>query len=273
MRKSILAGAIALTAAFNAPAQGPKPKNPLGDSLEVVAAGRALYNKTCTGCHGPDGSEGDRAPSLDANRRYFRVSEGAIFDTVKNGIPNTVMPASGLSDNDAWRIVAFIRAIRGTASDNIVPGNVQNGMAVFTGKGGCVRCHMIRGQGGVLGPDLSSIGAQVSLKKLQESLTQDGPVPNGYRSVTVTTLKGETISGVARNSDAFSIQLLDEKGKLHLLDTNELSHVEYGKKSLMPHNFDKVLSADQYRDLTAMLAKQTRTKVKTMQQGESEIGR
>ena len=131
----MLAGAIVLTAAFNAPAQGLKPKNPLGDSLEVVAAGRALYNKTCTGCHGPDGSEGDRAPSLDANRRYFRVSEAAIFDTVKNGIPNTVMPASGLSDDDAWRIVTFIRAIRGTASDNIVPGNVQNGMAVFTGKG------------------------------------------------------------------------------------------------------------------------------------------
>ena len=41
----------------------------------------------------------------------------------------------------------------------------------------------------------------------------------------------------------------------------------------MPHNFDKVLSPDQYRDLIAMLAKQARTKARVLQQGENEIGR
>src|SRR4051794_36473599 len=131
-------------------AQIKKPVNPLGDAPAVAEAGRVLYNRTCTGCHGPDGTEGDRAPSLDANRRYFRVSETAIFDVVKNGIPGTAMPASGLSDSDAWKIVAFIRNVRATASDLVVPGNVENGMKVFTGKGGCSRCHMIRGQGGVV---------------------------------------------------------------------------------------------------------------------------
>ena len=60
----------AIATASAAPAA--KPKNPLGESPEVVAAGRALYNKTCTMCHGPDGADGDRAPSLNANRRYFR---------------------------------------------------------------------------------------------------------------------------------------------------------------------------------------------------------
>src|SRR5688572_30396109 len=142
MRQFVLASAILWASALNAPGQVPKPKNPLGNSLEVVAAGRVLYNKTCTGCLGPDGTEGDRAPALDANRRYFRVSEAAIFDTVKNGSAGTVMPSSGLADDDVWRIVAFIRAIRATASDVPVPGDVQKGMSVFTGAGGCVRCHM-----------------------------------------------------------------------------------------------------------------------------------
>lgn len=272
MNQVYFVSALAL-AAVSAASQVAKPVNPLGNSLEVVAEGRVLYNKTCTGCHGPDGGEGDRAPSLDANRRYFRLSEAAIFDAVKKGIPGSVMPSSGLPDNEVWKIVAFIRNIRGTASENIVPGNVQNGMTVFTGPGGCVRCHMIRGQGGVLGPDLSSIGAQLSLKKLQESLTTERPAPNSYRPVTVTTLNGDKVSGVARNSDAFSIQLLDEKGKLHLFETQELRSVTYGEHSLMPHNFDKVLSPDQYRDLIAMLAKQARTKVRVLQQGENEIGR
>src|SRR5690242_804791 len=114
-----------------------KPTNPLGSSPAVAEDGRQLYNKTCTGCHGKDGGEGDRAPSLDSNRRYFRVSEAAIFDTVKNGIPGTVMPASGLSDAEVWKIVAFIRNVRATASDLVVPGNPEKGMAVFTGVGGC----------------------------------------------------------------------------------------------------------------------------------------
>ncbi len=262
-----------MVASVFAPAQVPKPTNPLGNSPAVAEEGRILYNKTCTGCHGPDGSEGDRAPSLDGNRRYFRVSEAAIFDTVKNGIPGTIMPASGLPDTDDWKIVAFVRNVRATASDLVVPGNPENGMKVFTGAGGCSRCHMIRGRGGLIGPDLSSVGAQLSLNKLEEVLTKEGPIPPGYRPLTVTTRSGKTISGVARNSDAFSIQLLDESGKLHLLDTSELADSKYGTRSLMPHNIDKVLTRDQYRDLVAMLARQTRTVVRTQRQGEGEVGR
>src|ERR1044071_1136175 len=127
--------ALALAGACASSAQPKKPTNPLGNSPLVAEAGRVLYNRTCTGCHGPDGREGDRAPSLDANRRYFRVSEAAIFDVIKNGIPGTIMPASGLPDTDAWKIVAFIRNVRATASDLVVPGNVENGAKVFNGKG------------------------------------------------------------------------------------------------------------------------------------------
>lgn len=271
MKSSVLP--IALATALVCAAQAKKPTNPLGDGPQVAEAGRQLYNRTCTGCHGPDGGEGERAPSLDANRRYFRVSEAAIFEVVKNGIPGTPMPSTNLPDAEIWKIVAFIRNVRATASDLVVPGNVSNGMAVFRGDGGCVRCHMIRGQGGVLGPDLSSIGAQLPLKKLHETLTKPRPIPQGYRPVSVTTLRGLTISGVARNSDAFSLQVLDEKGKLHLLDTKELRTVTYGKESLMPHNFDRKLTAEQYRDLVAMLAVQARTKTRAPLQGENEAGR
>src|SRR4029078_13338395 len=84
---------------------------------------------------------------------------------------------------------------------------------------------------------------------------------------------GRTISGVIRNGDAFSIQLLDRSGKLHLFATKELRSVKYEERSMMPHNFDKVLSADQYRDLMAMLAVQTRTKIRAPLQGENEAGR
>jgi len=266
--------ALFLTALATASAAPPaKPKNPLGETPEVVAAGRALYNKTCTMCHGPDGADGDRAPSLNANRRYFRLSEGAIFDAIKNGIPGSPMPSSPLTETDVWKIVAFIRNIRATASDNDVPGDVANGMKVFTGAGQCSNCHMIRGQGGTLGPDLSSAGGRLTLQKLRDSLTTELPISPGFRPVKVITRAGGVVEGVARNEDGFSLQIMDHHGKLHLFDRNELRSVVYGTKSPMPRDVHKRLSAEDFRDLVAMLSRQARSKVKIEQQGENEVGR
>lgn len=253
-------------------AQTPKAENPLGNGPEVAAAGRKIFNQTCTECHGPEGREGERAPALAGDRRFFRLSEAAIFDTIKKGIPGTAMPALGLPDDDIWRLVAYIRNLRGTASDSIVAGNAERGVAVYQSKG-CPQCHMIRGQGGTLGPDLSSIGAQVTLKHLVESLTQEQPIPIGYRPVKVTARSGEVVEGVAKNEDEFSIQILDMQDRLHLYDKVELREVAHMKKSLMPHDLDKELSAGGFQDLVAMLSRQARTKVHIEVQGEGEAGR
>ena len=255
-------------------AQVPTPKNPLGTSSEVVAAGRAVFNSTCTDCHGVDGGAGARAPELGGNRRYFRLSEASIFDTIKNGIHGTAMPSfPDLSDDDIWRIVVYIRNLRGTAVDSNVLGNMENGATIFAGKGGCQSCHMIQGKGGTIGPDLSSIGGTVTLKRIRDVLTQDTAIPIGYRPVKVTAQNGEVIEGIARNEDGFSIQILDQHNKLHLYDKSELREITYGKKSLMPHNYDKVLTSDEFQDLLAMLSRQAKTKIEIKQQGEGENGR
>jgi cytochrome c oxidase cbb3-type subunit III len=62
---------------------------------------------------------------------------------------------------------------------------------------------------------LSNIGAQVTLQHLRQSLTQEGPIPPGYRPIKVITAKGETVEGIAKNEDGFSVQLLDYHDKLH----------------------------------------------------------
>src|SRR3984885_3204143 len=207
-----------------ASSQAPQAKNPLGRGPEVVSAGHILYNRTCTACHGIDGGEGERAPALVGDRRFFRLSENSIFETIKGGIGGTAMPpfAGSLPDDDIWRIVVFIRAMRGSASETDVAGNVEHGKVVFDGKGGCLKCHMLSGKGGTIGPDLSNIGAQVTLQHLRQALSQEGPIPNGYRPIKVVTTKGETVEGIAKNEDGVAAQLLDSQDKLHLYDTTEL---------------------------------------------------
>jgi putative heme-binding domain-containing protein len=264
----LLAGSV-----YSAPAQTKAPGNPLGYGPQVAAEGHTIYNQTCTACHGIDGGEGERAPALVGDRRFFRLSEAALYDTIKHGIPGTSMPALTIPDDDIWKIVVFIRAMRSSASEVAVPGNVDHGKVVFATKGGCLKCHMLSGQGGTIGPDLSNIGSQITLKRLKESLTMDGPIPSGYQPVKVITLKGETIEGVAKNRDDFSIQLLDSHNHLHLLDRRELKSVEESRTSLMPHNYDKVLNPDEYNDLVAMLAAQATSNTHKKIEGDGEVGR
>lgn len=274
MRMRFTYSAFLVVGAFSyALAQSVVPKNPFGHGPEVVAEGHAIFNQTCTTCHGMDGSEGERAPALVGERRFFRLSENALYDTIKHGIPGTGMPALNLPDESIWKIVVFIRAMRSSASEVDVPGDVAHGKQVFSGKGGCVKCHMINGEGGTIGPDLSNIGAQITLKRMKEALTVDGPIPTGYQPVKVVTLKGTTIEGVAKNQDSFSIQLLDNQNHLHLLDRAELKSVEESKISLMPHNYDKVLSREEYNDLLAMLAKQAAVNLHKKVEGDGEVGR
>ena len=254
-------------------AQGVPAVNTVGHGPEVVAEGHALFNQTCTTCHGMDGSEGERAPALVGERRFFRLSENALYDTIKHGIPGTGMPAMNIPDDSTWKVVVFIRAMRSSASEVDVPGDVAHGREVFFGKGECSSCHMLDGKGGTIGPDLSNIGEQITLKRMKESLTMEGPISPGYQPVKVVTRTGQTIEGIAKNQDSFSIQLLDRENRLHLLSREELRSIDEPRTSLMPHNYDKVLSAGEYSDLLAMLSRSVTRELHQKIEGDGEVGR
>ena len=148
------------------------PANPLGQSEQAITEGRDLYNRTCTGCHGLNGAAGDRAPALGGGRSYVIRTDEGIFTAIQKGIPGTAMPAFPLQPPDIWKIVAYIRSLRATASDAPVTGNIANGETIFWGKGKCGSCHMIRGRGGISGPDLSNIGGARTLALIVDALTK-----------------------------------------------------------------------------------------------------
>ena len=223
---------------------------------EAAQQGREIYNRSCTMCHGQDGTAGDRGPALAAQRRYLRTSERELFDAIKQGIAGTLMPASVLPDSDISKMVVYIRTLRASAIDSPAEGDVAQGREIFHTKGRCGECHVVNGLGGIIGPDLSNIAGERSLKFLRESLTMaKTPIPAGYQPVRVETVDGRTIRGVVRNEHNFSLQLLDTSGKLHLFERSELRTVEYDKQSLMPSDYDKRLSEGEFQNLLAFLSR------------------
>src|SRR5436190_10230697 len=253
---------ILLLVASALPSQIPDPdsrseRNPFAAQPDAILAGRNLFMASCSGCHGAN-AEGGRGPNLTEGRQIRRLRDGALFASIKSGVPGTDMPPSNLAEDQIWRLVAFVRDLSAAAYESKVAGDAEQGASIFFGKGGCSGCHMIRGRGGFIGPDLTDIGALRTVPQLRESLLKPSArIVDGYEGVTVTLRDGSKISGVARNSNNYSMQILDAKGSLRLLATDELRAVEFRKSSLMPEDYGKRLASAQIDNLLAFLSRQS----------------
>lgn len=254
--------------------QRPAPSaavNPLAHDEQAIGQGREIYNHSCTVCHGLDGGAGGRGPGLGAGRSYALRTDEAIFGAIQKGIPGTEMPSAGLQPMDIWKVVAYIRSLRATASEAFVPGDVAHGEQVFWNKGQCGSCHMIRGRGGIAGPDLSNIAAERTLQYIRDSLTKARePIPPGYQPVEVITSDGQKLSGIAKNDNNFSLQLLDSHDRLQFFTSDELKEVIYKEQSLMPSNYGKTLAAGELQDLVAFLSHQIVYKVERRRRSDDE---
>jgi cytochrome c oxidase cbb3-type subunit 3 len=225
---------------------------------DSTSEGRDLYNRSCTTCHGLNGAAGDRAPALAAEREYLRTSAEDIFEAIRHGIPGSLMPASALPDTDIRKIVAYIRSLRAPASEQPVSGDVSHGEAIFRTKGRCLDCHMLGGRGGLLGPDLSDIGAKRSLNALRAALTQARPnTVLGHQAARLVTAEGKAMTGIVKNENNFYVQFLDSAGELHLFTREELREITYQERSLMPGDYDQRLTPAEMQDLLAFLSRRT----------------
>ena len=230
-------------------AQQGRTENPY-TSTEDVAAGQTAFVSRCASCHGFDGT-GNRGPDL--TRGVFRhgSSDRALFLNILNGIPRTGMPSVRLSDKEMWQIVAYVRSL--SQAGGPVEGSPDTGRRVYD-QAACGRCHWIDGEGGRLGPDLTSVGWRRSAAHLRASiLAPDDDIDADYRQVTVRPRSGGATRGILLNEDAFSIQLLDSLERLRSFAKTDLVGVERATASLMP-SFEGRFSAEDITNLVAYLA-------------------
>jgi cytochrome c oxidase cbb3-type subunit III len=247
------------------------PANPFLGNSQAIDEGREIYNRSCTTCHGPDGAGGEMGPALGAPaRRYAQSTDAQIFDAIRNGVPTTPMPRFGdrLPDNDIWKVAAYIRGLRGTAIDAPAAGDAALGEQIFWGKGACGNCHVVKGKGGLVGPDLTNLAGTRKTVSIVDALTRplhrvfgDGGaiprilIPNTtYQPVRVTTAAGKVISGVLKNEDSYSLQVMGTDNELHMFDRSNVN-VVYESRTLMPTDYDKRLAPDEFKNLLAYLTR------------------
>jgi cytochrome c oxidase cbb3-type subunit 3 len=217
--------------------------------------GERAFNSTCAGCHGLDGHGGDKGPNIAGSDKVRHLPDTQVSNIISNGIPGTGMPAfHHLSARQIGSLVSYLRILQGKVDARTGPGDAKRGKEIFVGKGECSTCHMISGEGGFLGPDLSAYGSSMSAKAIRDEIVKPNRIAApGHRPAVLTTRDGSRLEGVIRNEDNFSVQFQTEDGNFHFFQKSDLQTVEPTGQSLMPTNYGQRLSDDELNDLVQYL--------------------
>mgnify|MGYP002382205433 CR=1 FL=1 len=146
---------------------------------------------------------------------------------------------------DEQRIKRLGTLIRPESLLNL-PGDIAKGKELFFQKNlmQCATCHKIAGQGGEVGPDLSLIGKKLTKRQLLESLLEPSKdIDAKFAMYTAEVADGRKISGLLQVRTETEIVIRDVQAKDIRLKKADILHLEPSKKSLMPEQL--------LRDLTA----------------------
>lgn len=223
---------------------------PHTQSPDDAKFGANIFHSHCAECHGLNG-EGGRGPDLTRGAYRHGTTDEALFRTITYGITGTQMPGSYFPANQIWQVVAFVKTLSHPNAGASIPGDKASGAKLFR-LNGCSKCHLIDGEGGRLGPDLTDIGSIRSAGYLRTAIADPNAksIP-GYRAVRIVDNSGKQIAGVRLGEDTYSIQIIDYQENLRSLLKRDLREVEVSKDSAMP-SFSK-LSPAHLDDLTAYL--------------------
>jgi len=222
------------------------------NSADIENGGR-LYLANCTVCHGP---EGDQIPGVDLGHgKFLRAADDEdIEQIIIKGVPGTGMPSHDFTEQQAESIVAYLRSLATAGRGTLPGGNAARGKSIFEGKGECLQCHAVKGNGSRLGPDLSDIGLIRRTSQLEESLVDpNAEILPENRTVHVVTKSGEEIKGRLLNADTLAVLLLDDKERLRYFPKADLREYSLAKDSPMA-SYKGKLSNQELADVVSYLS-------------------
>ena len=196
---------------------------------------RQIYAKLCAGCHGADAHGTQQGPGLAGNPWVRKRSPQRVRRLIQNGIPAAGMPPFDLPAAELDALAALIASLNSSAAESSVPGDQAAGREFFFGKGQCSSCHMVYGAGEAIGPDLSSVGREMTADQIREALlAPDAQITSGYQLVTVNLRNGQTLRGFMRGRTNFDIQVQDLHGDFHSVSVDQILAVIEENHSWMP---------------------------------------
>jgi len=247
--------------------------------------GAQQFVANCAGCHGSDGKGSDKAPSIATMPKVVAMSDADLIKVVHDGTTMGMPPFAQLGDPAIASIVGYLRTLQGVGTPAAtapaaaaITGDTANGKALFFGKAQCSNCHMIAGDGGVLGPDMTGYALTHQPAAVKQSILTPGAAPAGgqgrrgggggggfgggggapSKAVEIALKSGQKLTGLVRSEDNLSIALMTQDGRYHFLDRSTVVS-ETTLKTLMPLDYGTRLSPMEINDLVSYLVATSKT--------------
>ena len=161
----------------------------IGEELVRVKGGCLICHKvTETGNErGPDlrkaaGQAATRKPGMDAEAYLLEsitTPDAFIVDGYSKMMPSALKPPANMNLAEVKAVIAYLQTLGGAeVSVKIEAGDIQVAKAAgpvhrgkeLMGQFGCIGCHKVEGEGGVVGPDLTPIGQNRSPEELMRKI-------------------------------------------------------------------------------------------------------
>jgi putative heme-binding domain-containing protein len=135
-----------------------------------------------------------------------------------------------------------------------VGGDWQRGKQVFMSpQAACSVCHQVRGEGGVIGPDLSNLVHRDYESVLKDIVQPSAAINPDRIAYSVVLRDGTSTAGMLLDDNPESITLGDATGAKRVIPRASVIEMRASPVSLMPEGLWQALSAQQQRDLMTFL--------------------
>jgi putative heme-binding domain-containing protein len=203
--------------------------------------------------------------TLSSRRRYGRLLTDAL---ARNVIPRSDVPpyaarqlrrVVGTPFTDVWGPVeqvageerAFAR-YRGLLNEaTLARADADSGKAVYQRT--CGACHMLNGEGGAIGPDLTGSNRTNVEYLLFNVLNPNGEVQDAYKAVVITTRDGRTFSGTLSGETDRQVTLRVVDRDVVVINKADIQSRETTNVSMMPMGLFDALTDREVIDLVGYL--------------------
>ena len=214
--------------------------------------GKSIFELKCATCHGLDGLGGEHAPDIVRRLSIRTLSDEALLDVIHEGITEAGMPGfPNLGSENDRALIAYIRFLQGTSAKDSPQGDSVRGREVFFGKAGCSTCH---GRGQIITEDIAGFARDHGASEIREAIVK--PTSGPPEAATAVAKDGREFSGMIRNEDNASLQLLDGDSRFYLLMKSSLASVQRKTGEPMPVDYGRRLSGREIDDLVAYILRE-----------------
>ncbi len=133
-------------------------------------------------------------------------------------------------------------------------GDATRGREIFRGdRGRCAYCHVFRGEGGHIGPDLTPIVSKGRAEIYRSIAAPSAVIAADFTTFTVATRDGQVFAGVVRAEGAEAIRVTDTNAKATTVRREAIQEIRPSATSIMPPGLAAAIGQSGVRDLLAYL--------------------